>query len=676
VIPSLEKSVDIIKRIAGEAGDVPGVYKMMDTLGNVMYVGKAKNIKKRLISYTRTSQMPNRLRMMISRIHKIEFIRTKNANEALILESNLIKELKPFFNVLLKDDKSYPYIVIDESTEFPRIHKLRAHKSKGENFYGPYPIVSALDKTLKVIQKSFLLRGCNDNYFNHRKRPCLQYFVKRCSAPCMNKISKEEYAKNIELTKKLLKGNDETARKILVQEMREASQNLDFERAATIRDRIASISEIQSKQYAEINNNSPIDIVVCVHGSEYSVLSVTFFRCGKNVGLETFVIKNSPEENIIEDFIIQFYKNVNVPDLIVTNEKLPNRNEIAKFVGAKIINATMSNEYKKIIERAVDNAKSKLNDSNEYQKELVQLSRLLDMEKINRIEAYDNSHIMGSNACGAMVVFENGKLCPDLYRKFNIDKKTANKGDDIAMMKFVLKKRLQSEKIPILPDLIIIDGGYTQLEAAREVVPPHIKIISIAKQNNRKIGDEKLILQDGREIYFGKKAMSSVSERRRASVHINVNTSSPPEVFSFLERKKEDQIAMHFVKDESEADLDKVWPSNRYNGVLQKGGYEEPYSEKNSSDCPFELQNFLIMLRNEVHKTAITFHRKKQVRSMHTSELDQIATIGPVKKKRLLEHFGSISSIKNASVEDIIAAQGINKKSAITIFEFFKKRHT
>jgi excinuclease ABC subunit C len=608
-ISFLEKSVDIIKKAAIEAGDTPGVYQMMDACENVMYVGKAKNLRKRLMSYTRIAQMPNRLKMMVSRIYRINFIKTKNATEALILESNLIKKLKPFFNVLFKDDKSYPYIVIDESSEFPRIYKSRAYKSKSKNFYGPYPLVNALDETLKVIQKSFLIRVCNDNYFNHRKRPCLQYFTKRCSAPCMNKISKEEYTKNIELAKKLLKGNDDTARKILVQEMREASQNLDFEKAANIRDRIAAISEIQSKQYAEINNNLPIDVVVCVHGSEYSVISVTFFRCGKNVGVETFIIKNSLQENILEEFIIQFYKDVNAPALIVTNEKLPNRSDVAEFIGSKIVKN--NNEYKKIIESALENAKSKLDktNSNEYQKELEQLSKLLGIEKINRIEAYDNSHIMGNSACGAMVVFESCRLCPNLYRRFNIDKKTANKGDDIAMMKFVLKQRLQSEKIPEVPDIMLIDGGRPQLEAAREIVPSSIKIIAIAKQNNRKIGDEKIILPNGREIH---KARSEINELERTDVSSNAD----------------------------------------------------------------ELQNFLIMLRNEVHKIAITFHRKKQIKSMYKSELDQIPTIGPVKKKKLLEHFGSISSIKNASIEDIIAVQGIDKKSAIIISEFFKKRHT
>ncbi len=589
------KQIEIIKNIANIAGDFPGIYKMIDKNSVVMYVGKAKSLKKRLISYTRITNMNNRLKIMVTRIDKIEFIKTTTEIEALILESNLIKELKPFFNILLKDDKSYPYIVIDEQNNFPRIFKYRTNTVKGKNFYGPYPLVSSIDETIKVIQKTFLLRTCTDNYFNNRNRPCLQYFVKRCSAPCMNRISIDDYKQNVSLAKNLLNGEDEIARKMLINEMRDFAAKLEFEKAANIRDRLTAISTIQSKQYASIKSNISTDIVTIVDGYAQSIIGITFFRCGKNVGFETVVMLNSIHSTTLESFLTEFYKKVHVPKCIVLSKKIENKEVISKFLGTKIIDKP-NNDYKKIIENSIINSKIKLNReiSNEYFKEIEQLEKLVSSEKINRIEVYDNSHTMGVNACGAMIVFENGALRPNLYRKFNIDKITANHGDDISMMKFVLNKRFQSKSIPEYPDLIIIDGGYTQLKTALKVnYSEKIKIIAITKQNNRKIGNEKIITEDGNEIF------------------------------------------------------------------LEKNG---------------ELLNFLIMLRNEAHKTAITFHRKKQSKSMHKSELDQIPTIGASRRKKLLEYFGTIQAIKKASIDDIIAVRGIDRRSAQIVFDFFKKR--
>ncbi|MDR0552511.1 MAG: excinuclease ABC subunit UvrC [Holosporales bacterium] len=593
MIITVTEQAEIIKRAAAEAGDVPGVYMMMNSESGVMYVGKAKSLKKRLLSYTRTQNMSNRLKMMISKVAKVEFIITRSETEALILEINMIKDKKPFFNVMLKDDQTYPYIVIDETTDFPRIYKYRSSKSKGKNFYGPYPLVTAIDSTLKVIQKAFMLRGCSDNYFKNRKRPCLQYFIKRCSAPCVCKISIEEYQKNVCLAKNVLEGNDEVVRNSLIREMREASKALDFEKAARIRDQITNISEIQAHQYASIDDeNATVDFIVVSKGAVNSIVGITFYRNGRNVGSDSFCLENSLEDDsvatILESFIGQFYKNIEVPAVIVTSNKLENKRNLEKVLNVKIIDSPTEN-YKKIIENASENMKFKHN--NESNIDLSYLENLLNLEGINRIEVYDNSHIMGTNACGAMIVFEEGALRPNLYRKFNIDNKIANKGDDLAMMKFVLQKRINSERIPEIPDLIIIDGGKTQLDAALEVIE-NISIISIAKQNNRKVGDEKVVLPDGRELFI------------------------------------EDQNTL----------------------------------------------NFLIMLRDEAHKTAITFHRKKMKSNMKKSELDLIPTIGPVRKKKLLEHFGSINAIKKASLDDIMSIRGIDRKTADIVFGFFNKR--
>lgn len=608
--PEFINYITIIKEAANNADLNPGVYKMINADSKVIYVGKAKHLKNRLMSYTRFDQMPNRLKMMVSNIARIEFIVVKSELEALLLENNLIKQLKPFYNILLKDDKTFPYLVIDTNHDFPRVYKYRTLKAKGPNFYGPYPAISSLDETLKVIQKIFLLRNCTDNYFNQRTRPCLQYFIKRCSGPCCDKISKEEYSKNLEFAKNLLNGKDEIARKALVSEMNDASQNMDFEKAALIRDRIKAISEIQSKQYIQIDNLSSIDFIAVAKGSKESVIAMSFFRAGKNVGTETFVIQNSFENDeesyIIESFITQFYKGTNPPSLIVTSHNLESQEKIEEFLkkdsGIKTTIIFGSNgTLKKIVDSCQNNANIKLSACgfNQYDSQISKLCEMLDLKSINRIETYDNSHIQGTNACGVMIVFENGNIQKNKARKFNIDDKIANGGDDIAMMKFSLEKRFKSKNIPEVPDLIIIDGGKTQLSAAIEVIKnfenlrDKVKVIGIAKQNDRKVGDEKIIFENGDEKILGHGS---------------------------------------------------------------------------------ELLNFLIMLRNESHKTAIMFHRKKRQKALSKSQLDDIPNIGPSRKRKLLEHFGSVDFIKNISIDDLKMVKGIDSKTAELIFEFFNNK--
>ncbi|MDR2598298.1 MAG: excinuclease ABC subunit UvrC, partial [Holosporales bacterium] len=297
---------DLLRKAACKAGMNPGIYKMLDEDGKVLYVGKAKHLKNRLLSYSRSTSLSNRIRMMLSKVRDIEVIVVTTELEALLLESNLIKQLKPFYNILLKDDKTFPYIVIDRSSDFPRVFKFRTLKAKGENFYGPYPAINSLDETLKVIQKAFLIRNCTENHFTRRDRPCLQYFIKRCSAPCLGKISREEYAKSVECAENLLRGRDEVARKMLISEMREASGTLNFERAAAIRDRLKAISEIQSKQYIQISELRAIDFIAVAKGTDKSVVVISFFRIGKNVGSEKFIIQNSSENDDIPDILESF----------------------------------------------------------------------------------------------------------------------------------------------------------------------------------------------------------------------------------------------------------------------------------------------------------------------------------------------------------------------------------
>ena len=607
ILKKPEEVAELIKSVANEAGMAPGVYKMINEAGKIIYIGKAKHLKNRLNSYARFEQLSNRTKMMVSNINSIEYIVVNSDVEALLLENNLIKKFKPFYNVLLKDDKTFPYIVIDDTHEFPRIFKYRTLRPKEKFFFGPYPAISSLNDTIKVIQKTFLLRNCTDHFFSNRTRPCLQYFIKRCSAPCVQKISKEQYAENVQFAKDLLNGKDEVARKKLINQMNEAAKELNFELAAIIRDRIKSITEIQSRQYVQIDNLSAIDFIAIATKANCTAFAVTFFRAGKNVGTETFVMEHtletSPSE-IGESFIAQLYKTVTPPANIVTNFELQNINnmkEYIKLIASQNVNIIVGQNsiYKKILNITETNAQIRLKKElfNQYESQLTSLCQLLGMGKINRIETYDNSHIQGTNACGVMVVFENGAIQPSKARKFNIDDITAQGGDDIQMMKFSLTKRFKSKKIPEIPELIVIDGGKTQVHIAQNVLAElglaeKIKVIGIAKQNNRKVGDEKIVLANGDEIILGREN---------------------------------------------------------------------------------ELLSFLITLRNEAHKTAITFHRKKRSQSMTKSILDQIASVGAVRKKLLLEHFGSADLIKKASIEDLKMVKGIDSKTAKSVFEFFNR---
>jgi excinuclease ABC subunit C len=596
----------IICKVAAEAGSFPGIYKMIDNAGKIIYVGKAKNLKKRLLSYCRTDQMSNRILRMISSINQIDFTITQSETEALLLECNFIKQLKPFYNILLKDDKTFPYLVISEH-EFPRVFKYRTKKQPSKNFFGPYPAVRSLDEAIKLLQKIFLLRVCSDNYFNNRQRPCLQYFIKRCSGPCCQKVSTEEYAANLQNAIFFLKGKDDIVKKNLQKEMNMYSQNFEYEKAAAIRDRIVAISDIQSKQYIQIGISNSFDVIACAKGSVDSVIQIFFFRNGKNVGAEHFVLQNSSEDDTISDilsvFMLQFYKDVKNPQTMVTSHMIDSSSSVSEAILSfhgilpKII-VGENNIYKRLVQTCLLNAELKLNKKgmNIYKNQLSRLEELVD-KKINRIEVYDNSHISGTSAYGCMIVFKDGKFDKGEYRKFSINKTIAGKGDDIGMMSFALSKRFSTDKIKELPELIIIDGGRTQLAAAQEIVNRHnldgkIKVISVAKQNNRKKGDEKILFSVDNEVFFN----------------------------------KDDELLL-----------------------------------------------FLINLRDEAHRFAITSHRKKRQKDLSKSAIDNIPSIGKMRKKRLLEHFGSVSSLSKASLEDLKTVDGINEHSAKIIFEFFNK---
>jgi excinuclease ABC subunit C len=602
----LSDAVTVIRKAAERAGAVPGIYKILDFNGNVIYIGKAKNLRNRLHSYTVLSNLSNRTKMMVSNVHDVDVVVVNSEMEALLLESNLIKKLKPFYNVLLKDDKTFPYIIIDSSHEFPRIFKYRTLKPKGSNFFGPYPSVCALDDTIKLIQKMFLLRGCSDTYFMRRNRPCLQYYIKKCSAPCMHKITKDEYAEGVAMTRALLRGENESVRNELVRQMRAAAENEDFERAASLRDKIKSLSNVQSKQYIQIDDLRSIDFIALSANEGGTVTTgVTFFRVGRNVGFESFTLEHTQgdsDQDILASFIQQFYRNVSVPSCIVTDHDVSGNQLVIEFfntVGTvPKLKLAARGMYKRIMESCKLNVRmrQRKDEHNRFGTAIPELCRIMGRNTINRIEVYDNSHIQGTNACGAMIVFEDNAVRRGKFRKFNIPDNVANGGDDIAMMKFVLCKRFKSARIPEIPDLIMVDGGEIQLAAASEIIrefglSDKTTVIGIAKQNDRRVGDERIVPSDmGEKISGGARA----------------------------------------------------------------------------------LLLFLIMLRNEAHKAAVGFHRKKRRAALSRSIVDSIPSVGKFRKKVLLEHFGSIDDMMKASLEDLKAVRGISSKTAESIFRFFR----
>lgn len=602
----LAKQKEIIKKAADDAGTFSGVYKMIDNNKKVIYVGKAKNLKNRLNSYTRINQLPSRTRMMVSNIDHIDTVITNSEVEALLLECNIIKSLKPFYNILLKDDKSFPYVVISNH-EFPRVQKYRTTKQPEKNSFGPYPTVKSIDDAIRIIQKTFLLRTCSDSIFASRTRPCLQYFIKRCSAPCCGKISKEEYNTQVKNAIFLLKGKNDIIKKSLIEEMKKFSENMEFEKAALTRDKIAAIADIQSIQYVSLNNAESIDIIACAKGLENSIIQMFFFRNGRNIGTEYFTITNSSESDsqgeIIQAFVLQFYSQIiNPPAIITSHEVIDSEETSAALLSFHNIKSKISiaenSTLKILVKSCLNNAELRLNKKgiDIYKKQISRLETIVN-KKIDRIEIYDNSHISGSYAFGCMVVFKNGKFDKNEYRKFSIDKKIANGGNDIAMMSFTLKKRFETKTIYELPDLIIIDGGKAQLSIAEKTLyefelEDKIKVISIVKQNNRKKGDEKILFEKNNEILL---------------------------------------------------------------------------------DKDDELLFLLINLRDEAHRFAITTHRKKRQKSLSKSAIDNIPSIGKLRKKKLLEHFGSVNLISGASIENLKSVDGINEKTAKIIFDFFNK---
>ena len=607
---SLEKGKEIIKQKITHLKKNPGVYKMLGEKGEILYVGKARSIPNRLKNYIADSHLPIRTERMLSLTKNLETTTTASESEALLLEANLIKKHKPRFNILLRDDKSFPYIFIGHKDKWPQLTKLRGKKNRDGYYFGPFASVGSANWTIKILQKVFLLRVCDDTVFKNRKRPCILYLIKRCAAPCMNYINEKSYKSLVENAVDFISGKSREIQKNFSEEMESASKKLDYEKAAVLRDRIKALTQIQSSQKISAANLREADVISIFKESGKTCVQVFFFRSKQNWGNQAYFPKHDPDEKIekiLSSFIGQFYENKSVPRMILLNNGVEDRSLLEATFSKRekkevIVKLAKTHDEKILSKLAEKNAKESLTqkilETESNSKLIDNLSdKFLLRFNINLIEVYDNSHIQGSDSVGAFIAFGKEGFLKKRYRKFNI-KSESVKGDDYGMMKEVLKRRfsraLKEEKnTPALPDLILIDGGKGQYSVSREALNDlglhQLPIIAIAKGKNRNAGDETFF-HEGKAFKFKK---------------------NDPALF-FLQR-----------------------------------------------------------LRDEAHRFAISTHRSKRRKNLTKSLLDQISGIGKGRKRALLNHFGSAKSVGSASFEDLKSVEGIEKKVAKKIHDFF-----
>ena len=610
VMKSSELGKEVIRKELPLIPKSPGVYRMLDHKDVILYVGKAKNLPNRLKSYVAEKNHIIRTARMLSQTFKLEITTTANESEALLLEANLIKKHKPKFNILLKDDKSFPFVFISNKDQWAQVTKHRGKKDKEGFYFGPFASAGTANWTIKMLQKIFQIRVCDDSTFKNRKRPCILYQIKRCSGPCVDYIDKEDYKKSVDQAIQFVSGKSRDIQKNLSKQMEEASEKLDFERASIFRDRIKSLNIIQSSQRINEANLIDADVIAAYKESGKTCIQVFFYRSKQNWGNQAYFPKHDPDQSLSEimsSFLMQFYENKNVPKLIIINTEIEDKKLIEETLSKKensaiSINVAKKGTKAKVIAMAEKNAKESLNrkiyETNNNKNLFEGVAKKFDLKNgLNLVEVYDNSHISGTNSVGAMITFGNEGFVKKRYRKFDIKTK-GNEQDDFAMLKEVLTRRfkramLEKGNYLTLPDLILIDGGKGQYSSAKEVLDEFglhdLPMIAIAKGKLRNSGDETFFYKE-KSFKFDK---------------------NDPTLF-FMQR-----------------------------------------------------------LRDEAHRFAITSHRAKRAKGITKSLLDQIDGIGSIRKRALLNHFGSARAVESASFDEIKSVEGVEEKVAKKIYNFF-----
>jgi excinuclease ABC subunit C len=621
----------VIVRHAKNAPSSPGVYRMLDAKGDVLYVGKAKNIKKRVTAYARPTGLDSRIMRMVGATASMEFVSTATETEALLLEANLIKRLRPRFNVLLRDDKSFPYILITADHWAPQILKHRGAHSRKGSYYGPFASVWAVNRTINALQRAFLLRSCSDSFFEGRTRPCLLHQIKRCSAPCTKEIEFPAYQELVREANAFLSGRSQTVKQELAGEMDKASHAEDFEHAAIYRDRLAALSAVQAHQGINPRSVEEADVFAVHQNGGYNCVEVFFFRTGQNWGNRAYFPKADralgPDE-VLSAFMAQFYDDKPAPRLVLVSHDFEERELLGEALSTKTgyrveVSVPRRGERKQLVDHALANAKEalgrRLADTSSQQRLLKAVSDTFSLPRVpRRIEVYDNSHISGTNATGGMIVAGPEGFRKNQYRKFNIRSTELTPGDDYGMMREVLTRRFkrliaesprlsadaalavvapvdvgQDDETP-WPDLVLIDGGQGQLRVAQETLTglglTDIPLVAVAKGLDRDAGRETFH-QPGKSAF-----------------------KLPPRdpVLYFIER-----------------------------------------------------------LRDEAHRFAIGSHRARRKKDIREGGLQEIPGIGPTRKRALLRHFGTLKAIERASVPDLSKVVGINAETAKKIYDFF-----
>jgi excinuclease ABC subunit C len=652
-LPELESEIDlaaagplaagraVILNYAKLAPSSPGVYRMIDANGDVLYVGKAKNIRKRIIAYARPTGYDPRIERMIAATAALEFVSTATETEALLLEANLIKRLRPRFNVLLRDDKSFPYILITADHWAPQILKHRGARTRQGNYYGPFASVWAVNRTITALQRAFLLRSCSDPFFESRTRPCLLYQIKRCSGPCTREIDFAEYGKLVREANAFLSGKSQAVKDALAAEMEKASGTLEFERAAIYRDRLAALSAVQSHQGINPRGVEEADVFAVHQAGGFSCVEVFFFRTGQNWGNRAYFPKadrSLAAGEVLGAFLAQFYDDKPCPRCIFISHEIEERALLAEALSTKSghkveVNVPQRGEKKDLVDHALANAREalarKLAESSSQRRLLELLADVFALSRPpRRIEVYDNSHIQGSNAVGAMIVAGAEGFQKNQYRKFNIRAADLVPGDDFGMMREVLSRRFKrlmneaprpmpgasspgaqaGEAIDIAggpdgdaaspwPDLVVIDGGRGQLSAAQETLTAlgiiDVPLVAVAKGPDRDAGMETFFVP-GRDPF-------------------KLKPRDP--VLYFIER-----------------------------------------------------------LRDEAHRFAVGSHRIRRRRDIREAGLQEIPGIGPTRKRALLHHFGTLKAIERAAPADLAKVPGISAETARKIYDFFHER--
>ena len=610
VMISSEIGKEIIKKELPLIPKLPGVYKMLSDKDQILYVGKAKNLPNRLKSYVSEKNHIIRTERMLSQTRKIEITTTSNESEALLLEANLIKKHKPKFNILLRDDKSFPFIFIGNKDKWSQIKRHRGKKTKEGFYFGPFASAGSANWTIKMIQKIFHLRVCDDTVFKNRERPCILYQIKRCSGPCVGYIDESEYKRTVDDAIEFVSGKSRKIQKNLSDQMEKASESLDFEKAGILRDRIKSLNIIQSSQRINEANLVEADVIAAYKESGQTCIQVFFYRSKQNWGNQAFFPKHDPDENlgnILNSFVSQFYENKSVPSSIILSQEIKEKILIEQTLSQKEgkqvnISVAKKGSKLKVINQAIKNAKDSLNrklHETQNNRELFEtvVTKFNLETNINLIEVYDNSHIQGTNSVGALISYGDEGFIKKRYRKFNIKMKK-NEQDDYGMMKEVLTRRFkkavqEKEGHLSFPDLIFVDGGKGQYSVARETLNElglhDIPLIAIAKGKFRNSGNETFF-HNGKEYKFSK---------------------NDPTLF-FLQR-----------------------------------------------------------IRDESHRFAISAHRARRKKGISKSLLDQIEGIGSIRKRALLNHFGSARAVESASLDEIKSVEGVEEKVAKKIYNFF-----